>query len=239
MVCGLRLRHVAPLLLEYWKYGFRYYGWRTVVYDLVTKQAFLPRHNHRSVLHCGLRILLVATPLGQIGTDVRVERDPQVPVPVVLDPMEPVLVPGVHGTDQGSPDRLTLADPTVDDGGDARAQRSEQRRPDWGCPRRHEYWCCCGGCRSCVAVVVVVVVVVKSVVVITIIVIIALGISMGIVVHTVDTIFSIQLINQVVVIVIIIRIIIIIILNIGIAFVVGGGVTILYIRMNGTIIRGD
>ena len=60
---------------------------------------------------------------------------------------------------------------------------------------------------------------------------------MSIVVNTVDTIFSIQLIN---VIIIILIIIIIPILIIGMAYIVGGGVAIPCIRMNGNIIfRGS
>lgn len=102
----------------------------------MTKQAFLPRNDHRrSIIICRIIIIIVGvgihlratgTPLGEIGTDVSVERDPQVSVPVVLDPVKPVLVPGVHGTHQGGPDRLTLADPPVNDGGDPRPPGSKQ-----------------------------------------------------------------------------------------------------------------
>ena len=188
------------------------------MYDLVTKQAFLPRHDHRRririVLFCGLRILLVAS-LGEIGTNVSVERDPQVLVPVLLDPMDPVVVPGVHGTNQGGPDPLTLADPPVNDRCDPRPPGSEQRHRNGGCPF---------------------VVVVNTVV-----------ISMGSVAHTVDTIFSIQLIRVIIIVIIIVIsiiiisiIIILIILIIDIAFVVVCCGTIPCIGMDCTIIlRGS
>lgn len=177
------------------------------MYDLVTKHTFLPGHDHRRrriVLLCGLRILLLVASLGEIGTDVRVERDPQVSVPVMLDPMKPVLVPGVHGTNDRGPDRLTVADPPMDDRCDSRPPGSKQRRRNGWCPF---------------------VVVVNTVVV-----------SIASVVHTADTIFSIQLLR--VIIMVIILVIRPILIRIIIILVVVGCVTIPCIGMDCPILRG-